>query len=164
MTVILDLSKTAALVALFLCSEQAAQGAERPIARSSVPAVVITALTGKYPKWSTLAFVEERDQGRTIYEATLGRGAERLEVDVSPQGAILAEEAVIDLVRAPAAVREAFARSSFGKGRILCVERAISFPEKRVEFEIDVKLGSHTIELAYDAGGRLLSQGNADGG
>jgi hypothetical protein len=160
-TMFLEFSKATAVLAFLVCCEHVAHAAERSIARGSVPAAVITALAGEYPKWSALGFVEEHEHGRTVYEASLGRGAERLEVDVTPQGVVLGEEAVIDLARTPTAVRDAFVRSQVAKGRVLRVERAISFPEKRVQFEIDVKVGARTVELAYDATGRLLSRENA---
>ena len=74
------------------------------------PAAVTDAVAKKFPKATVQACKAERDEGRDQFEVKLTKAdGGKVEVDVSPAGAILQTEEVVPLDQVPAAVTKAFA-------------------------------------------------------
>lgn len=131
---------------------------------ADVPAQVLAAFKKKYPSARADKFEREAgkgaEKGKTIYEIKFRDGKKKLEIELTAEGALLAEEEVITKKDLPEAVRKSFAESEYGKAqwKLVQIEK-----KKQVEgkpetlFEIEVAQKGEVTELSYDEAGKLLS-------
>ena len=80
-------------------------------AKLSCPTEVSASVEKAYPNAKVSSCKQENEDGKTTYEVKLEKkGARKLVLDVTPEGAILQTEKRIRLRAVPKAVREAFAK------------------------------------------------------
>lgn len=145
------------VLGILLLSANIASADETRIARSSVPKPVLDAVVAKYPKAKMLEFSRETEEHGTVYEVKLEASGARVEVEVSPEGAILEEERVISPADLPSAVKAALLRSRYAKAKVERAEKvtATADPEHPT-YELEVVLDAKRSELVFSADGRLL--------
>src|SRR5436189_2586174 len=73
----------------------AAEPPPKKLQKAEVPKVVLDAVTKKYPQAKLNSFEQEMSEGRMIYEISIDAGKGKMDVEVSPEGKIVAEESVI---------------------------------------------------------------------
>ena len=151
----------AAGMTLFLVAPVAAK--ETVIKEAEVPKPVTETLVRQYPAAKVDKFELEEEHGKRLYEATFRDGNRDIEVKLTPQGELVEEEEMIAEKDLPEAVRKSFAGSKYGKSKISKVERVVDLAKKdkkdkqdQPTFDIKVTDGGKTVELRYDATGKLL--------
>lgn len=166
----------AVALGLGLPSVQDALAKDEILKEADVPAPVVAAFKKKYPNARADKFEREpgkgADKGKTIYEIKFRDGKKKLEIELTPEGAILAEEEVIAKKDLPEAVRKSFAESEYGKAqwKLKQIEKKTLLektPDKKPDqkpdqkpetiFEIEVAAKGEVMELSYDDAGKLLS-------
>jgi hypothetical protein len=148
----------------------AALAKDEYLKESDVPAQVLAAFKKKYPNARADKFEREpgkgTEKGKTIYEIKFRDAGKKLEVELTPEGTIIAEEEVITQKQLPEAVRKSFAETEYGKGpwKLKQIERK-GPPDKKDEviYEIEVMAKGEVVELSYDPAGKLISTEKEDG-
>src|SRR5882672_9241680 len=130
---------------------ESATAKERRVEKAEVPPAVVAAVSAKYAKGKLTGFTKDEAHGTTVFEVRVELGTERREVEVAPGGKILGEERALSFQETPGAVQRAFAHSRFAKGEVLRAEESTRYvPATKVTYELLVKVGERTLELAYD--------------
>ena len=134
-----------------------AQATESVIKEAEVPAPVLAAFKKKYPSAGRLEFERETEHGKQFYEIKWRDGARELETKFTAEGELVEEEEVITERALPEPVRKSLAASAHAKAKIKKIER-VTHKDKpeQATFEIKIAEGGKTIELLYDAAGKLL--------
>jgi hypothetical protein len=106
------------------------------------PAAVTTAIEKKFPKATVQVCKAEREDGHDQFEVKLTKAdGGKVEVDVSPAGAVLQTEEVVPLDQVPAAVKKAFA-AKYPKATPTRAEKqtpATGKPSYELAFQVDGK-------------------------
>jgi hypothetical protein len=132
---------------------------EKKVAESAVPKVVRDGLAKKYATEKRLGWSKEVEDGKTTYEAQIVNAAgHRVDVDVSPEGKILAEEETLDNAAAPDAVKKALSASpKYGTWTVKKTEKVTHADKPDApEYELVVSNGKAAAELVFAADGKLL--------
>jgi hypothetical protein len=117
----------AGLIALGVTTANAAEEpAEKKLKESEVPKAVLGAVTRKYPKAKLEKFGQETDEGKPIYEVEIRSGQDKISIDVSPEGKILAEETTIPASALPPAVKAGLTASKYKGWKIAKAEKVIT--------------------------------------
>src|SRR5262249_16815238 len=131
---------------------------ETAIKKSEMPAAALAAVAHKYPNAKQVGFTREEEQNQIIFEIEILDGKRHMDIDLSPQGKILAEELWIGEEALPAAVRQAVA-DNFRKWSVKRVERIVTEEnEATPHFELLVTQGKQKLEIVFDETGRLIKQ------
>ncbi len=132
---------------------------EKKVQEAEVPKPVLEAVAHKYPRARRVGYEKEIEKGRTTFEVKVVDGSRRIDVDLSIDGKILAEEEVITMGDTPDAVRRALATSEkYGKWTVRRVERVVKDEKTDApEFEIGLFSGAQRAEVTFAADGRVLS-------
>jgi hypothetical protein len=147
------------VVALGIGLAASAAAREHRVDRANVPGAVLAAVSAKYSTGTMTRFTKEEEHGKIVYEVTVELGADRRELDVSPEGKIQGEERTLPFEQTPTAVQKAFAHSRFGKGSVLRAEESTRYlPTLKVTYELLVRAGERKLELVYDAKGKLVGR------
>lgn len=154
----------AAAMLIGLPSVPDALAKDEVLKEADVPAPVMAAFKKKYPSARADKFEREAgkgtEKGKTIYEIKFRDGKKKLEVELTPEGTIVAEEEVITKKDLPEAVRKSFAESEYGKAqwKLKQIEKKTQIEGKQATvFEIEVMAKGEVMELSYDDAGKLLS-------
>jgi hypothetical protein len=144
---------------LMLVSASAIAG-ETPIGEKQVPRPVLEAIAKKYPTAKRAGFTKETDEGKTTYEVQIVDSGRKIDVDVTPEGKISAEEETITVEALPPAVRQALARSvKYGKWTIERAERIIKDENVSAPtYELVVAGNKHSAEIVFDPAGNLVKE------
>lgn len=111
-------------------------------AKSTCPASVTGGVQKAYPESKTKSCKQEKVEGKIQYEAVIKtKDARKIEIDLSPDGAILLTEEKVPMESLPAAVTTAF-ETKYPKDKILGAE-------KQAKTDGDV-----TFELAFKDNGK----------
>jgi hypothetical protein len=127
---------------------------ERKIKRSDLPAAVEKTVTGQSQGATILGYSEERENGKTYYEAELMVNGHSKDLLIEGNGTIAEVEEQIAFDRLPAAVRDGLLAKA-GKGKLLKVE-SITKHDKLVAYEAKVLTGAKKSEVQVDPDGRPL--------
>jgi uncharacterized membrane protein YkoI len=150
----------AAGMTLFLVAPVAAK--ETVINEADVPKPVTATIVRQYPAAKVDKFELEEEHGKRLYEATFRDGNRDIEVKLTAQGELVEEEEVIAEKDLPESVRKSFTGSKYGKSKISKIERVLDLTKKdkkdQPTFDIKISDGGKTIELRYDATGKLLGK------
>ena len=149
------------VVALFALSlAGAARADEKRVKESDVPAPVLAAVAKKYPTAKKTGFSKEVENKKTTFEINLTDGAKKIEVELTPDGKIVAEEQEIALEAVPAGVRKALAESAkYGKWTVKKAERVVNNEnEAAPNFELLVVSGAKKAEVVFDKDGKLVKE------
>lgn len=153
----------AAALLLGLPPVQDALAKDEVLKEADVPAQVLAAFKKKYPNARADKFEREAgkgtEKGKTIYEIKFRDGKKKLEIELSAEGALLAEEEVITKKDLPEAVRKSFTESEYGKAQwtLKQIEKKKIEGKPETIFEIEVAQKGEVTELSYDEAGKLLS-------
>jgi hypothetical protein len=113
------------------------------------PAAVTTAIEKKFPKSTVQVCKAEREDGHDQFEVVLTKAdRSKVEVDVSPAGAILQTEEVVALDQVPAPVMKAFA-AKYPKATPTRAEKqtpATGKPSYELAFQADGKRKEATFQ------------------
>jgi hypothetical protein len=147
------------LMAILLCASAVAVAGEKKIEEKDVPKAALDSVAKKYPNAKRVGFERELEGKTTTYEIKIVDGARKLEVELSPDGKITAEEEVIDIKGVPAVVRDALAKSpKWGKWTVKKVERVIKNEKTEApQFEFHVVQNTAKAEVVFDKDGALVS-------
>jgi hypothetical protein len=83
-----------------------AEAAEKTVKPSLVPAAVHDAVKVRYPDARAIRYVRDAEHGKVIYEVTIKAESRTIDVSLSPEGRVLAEEEQITRDALPPAVSE----------------------------------------------------------
>ena len=135
------------------------QASERKLKEADVPKAVIDAVKTAHPDAKITGFEEEKEQGKTVYEVSLGEGANKVELDVSPDGKILTTETVIALNAVPGEVQKAFGASKYGKWTVKKVEKVVDTGhEQDPRFEYQVSNAGKRAEVVFANDGKIVKE------
>jgi hypothetical protein len=150
-----NLSLPLCLPVLALCG--LAHAEEKKIQEAAVPKPVIAKVKQKYPNGKLLGFELETEGGKAAYEVKLSDDAKQLEVVLSPDGKILAEEEKIAIEAVPEKVRQALkATPQYGSWTVHHAERVIVDEQADApSYEIKVVKGTTRAELVFTPDGKL---------
>ena len=149
--------KSGLTMAMMLVGATALAG-EVKVAEKDVPIAALDAVAKKYPKARRVGFEKESEGGKVAYEVKLVDGTRSIDVDVSPEGKITAEEEVIAISDVPPAVREALARSKYGSWTAKKAERVIK--DEKLDaprYEIQVTNDKSRAEIVFAKDGKIVS-------
>lgn len=152
--------KTLVAVTL-LCMAAQARAGEQRIARADVPKPVLATIEKRFPSAKQLGFERETEKGKVIYEANLLDGTRRIDVDVSPEGALLVVEETIKLEAAPDAVRKGLAASKYAKMPVTKSEKVTHYEADKVTsvaFEFVVGPSAKRVEVVFAENGKILKE------
>ncbi|MDB4966479.1 MAG: hypothetical protein JWN44_2168 [Myxococcales bacterium] len=153
------------IVVLIAFAGFGAVASEKKVAEKEVPKAALDAVSHKYPNAKRVGF-EREDTGKSVsYEVKLVDNARKIDVDVSGDGKILAEEEVIAMTEVPSAVRDALAKSpKYGKWTVKKVERVIKDEKTDAPlYEIVVTSDKSKAEVVFAKDGTLVSTENGAG-
>lgn len=145
--------------ALLLTYMVPAHGAEKTVKASDVPPAVHDAVKTRYPDARAVRYVREAEHGKVTYEVTIKADRRTIDVGLTPEGRVVAEEEQITREDLPPAVARALVDSHYGRSELRRVERIIE-GDRRDEprFEILVRDGAAFVELTFDRHGALTKQ------
>jgi hypothetical protein len=127
---------------------------ERKIKRSDLPAAVEKTVAVQSQGATIRGYSEERENGKTYYEAELMVSGHSKDLLIEGTGTIAEVEEQIAFDTLPAAVRDGLLAKA-GKGKLLKVE-SITKHEKLVAYEAKVLTGAKKSEVQVDPDGRPL--------
>ena len=131
-----------------------AASSERKINRSDLPAAVQAAVAAQSHGAKVRGFAEEKENGKTYYEAQLELKGHSKDVLMDPQGNIVEVEEEVPLRALPAAVRqELLAKTASGK--LLRVE-SLTKQGKLVAYEAQVITNGKKSEIQVGPHGKPL--------
>jgi len=125
-------------------------------AKGACPAAVKTSVYKAYPDAKIRSCKRETHDGKTQYEVKLRAGGKGLELDVSPDGAILLTEEKIELAAVPAVVTSAFS-ARYPKATATLAEKQTA-ADGKVTYELAFKSGGKTKETTFDSAGGFVSE------
>lgn len=128
---------------------------EKKIAESEVPKVVLDSVAKKHPSAKQVGFEREVERGKTIYEVRIVEDGHGIDVDVTPDGAIVEEEE--EIAAPPPAVKAALAaQTAWAAWTVERVERVTSAGATEPRYELELVRGKRKAELVFSADGKLL--------
>jgi uncharacterized membrane protein YkoI len=128
--------------------KEPAEPQEKKLQKADVPKVVLDAVTKKYPTAKLNGFEQEMADGKMIYEIAIDAGKGKMDVEVSPEGKIVAEESVLPPTELPASVKASIAGSKYKSWKMKGAELVIKneqndeplyevvFTQKKAKFEV----------------------------
>lgn len=113
------------VASILLMTAASAVANEAKVAEKDVARAALEAVTKKYPTAKKVGFDKEVEHGNLTYEIKLVDGARHIDVDVSPNGRITAEEEVVAEKDVPKLARDALSMSKYGSWKVKRVERVV---------------------------------------
>ena len=147
----------AALMAPYVAGR--AQAEEKKIDKAAVPKPVIDAVMKKYPAAKIKGYEQDDADNKITYEVSLESGKDKMDIDVSPEGKILAEETIIPKSALPAAVKASIAGSKYKGWTIQTAEKVIH--EEHADepaYEIVVTQKKEKVEVVFDKAGKITKE------
>ena len=141
------------LATLVLGLSASALAQEQRILRKDVPAVVLAAFAGAYPKATIKGYSKEMDKGQTVYEIESVEGKTTRDVTYSADGKLISVEESVNTSELPPGVK-AVLDKKFPGGKILRAEKVTKGTVVGYEFRIE-HLGK-TTEIVFDPKGNEL--------
>jgi len=130
-----------------------ASAQEKRITKSEMPAPVLAAFAKAFPKAQAVAYAQEKEDGKTLYEVESKEGTIHRDVTFEADGKLVVVEESIDVKELPAAVRSALAKE---KGKCELAEKLIR--GQVIEYEFHMKDGKSEFEVVMDASGKVLKR------
>ena len=143
-----------ALAALVLGLTAALAG-ERQIERKEVPAAVLAAFAGAYPKADIKGYSTEEENGQTVYEIESVEGLVTRDVTYTADGAVVSLEETLDTSALPRKVKSAL-KKTFPKGKVLKAEKVTK--GSVVAYEFQIELNGQKTEVVFDPQGNELER------
>jgi hypothetical protein len=149
-----------ALVLLVAGAGQArSEEVEKKIEKSEVPRPVLDAVAKKYPSAKMVAFEQADENGKRLYEIGIDQGGAKMDVELTPDGKIAAEESIIKDSEVPAPVKAGLASSKYKGWKVGKIEKVIK-DEKADEplYEFVVTSKKKKFEVVLDKGGKITEE------
>jgi len=127
---------------------------ERQIERKDVPAAVLAAFAGAYPKAEIKGYSTEEENGQTVYEIESVEGLVTRDVTYATNGTVVSLEETLDTSALPRKVKSAL-NKKFPKGKVLKAER-VTKGGTVVEYEFKVEDKGKKFEIVFDPEGNEL--------
>ncbi len=127
---------------------------ERQIKRSDLPAAVDKTVAARSQGATVRGYSEERENGKTYYEADLMVNGHNRDILIEADGTIAEVEEQIAFDTLPAAVKEGLLVKA-GKGKLVKVE-SITKHDKLVAYEAQVLTGTKKSEVQVGPDGKPL--------
>ena len=143
----------AAAAMLFLVFVSA-QGQEKKIQRSALPAAVEKTVVEQSKGATIRGFSQEKENGQTYYEAELMVNGHTKDVLVDGNGSVVEVEEQVSTESLPAAVRHGL-QDKAGKGKLVKVE-TLTKKDKLVAYEAKVLTNGKTSEVQVGTDGKAL--------
>jgi uncharacterized membrane protein YkoI len=154
-------SITIIAVSAGLCfSAFAAEDTEQKVSLDKLPAAVAKALQAQAGKDKITDLSKERENGKTLYEATFKRNGRVHDVTVDEEGKLVSDEETIPTSEAPDAIREAIEREHPG-GKINKLERITE--GKKVSYEALISSKGKREEIKFDTKGKVIEREDKTG-
>jgi hypothetical protein len=143
------------LLATALCAvSSAAEEHEKKINRSDLPAAVEKTVAAQTQGATIRGFNEEKENGKTYYEAELTVNGHSKDILIDPTGAVVEVEEQVDFASLPAAVRSGL-QAKAGSGKLGKVE-SITKHDKVVAYEAKVVTNGKRTEIQVGPDGKPL--------
>ena len=144
-----------AVIAATLCAiSSPAEEHEKKINRSDLPAAVEKTVAAQTQGATIRGFNEEKENGKTYYEAELTVNGHSKDILIDPAGAIVEIEEQVDLTSLPAAVQSGL-QAKAGSGKLGKVE-SITKRDKIVAYEAKVTTNGKRSEIQVGPDGKPL--------
>lgn len=143
------------LAALVLGLTAATVAGERQIERKDVPAAVLTAFAGAYPKAEIKGYSTEEDKGLTVYEIESVEGLVTRDVTYAADGTLVSLEETLDTSALPRKVKAAL-NKAFPKSKVLKAEKMTK--GTAVTYEFQIELNGQKTEVVFDPQGNELER------
>jgi hypothetical protein len=143
-----------ALVVLTFAAFSVAQGEEKHIKRSDLPAAVQKAVDAQAEGATVKGFSQEKEKGQTYYETEMIVNGHTKDVLMDPTGAVVEVEEEVALDSLPAAVKDGL-QAKAGKGKLVKVE-SLTKQDKLVAYEAQVRTGGKKSEVQVGPDGKPL--------
>jgi hypothetical protein len=156
----MKLFQKVALVALaVLGAALPARAGEKAVKESDISKPALEAVKKKYPKAKLVKFAKEEEDGKTTYEVSIEDGKRKIDIDLSPEGKILAEEETIEADALPKEVKKGLAESKYAKWKVKRAEKIVE-EEKAEEatYELLLTDGENTSEVVFDKAGKITHE------
>lgn len=148
------------LLGALLLGSGVASAEEKKIPESQVPRPVIAAVGKKYPDAKLKGFEKETDQGKIRYEVSIvstSKGS--VDIDLSPEGKILAEETKIKTAALPKTVKNGVSTSKYQAWKVTGWEKVIENERDDQPFYEGVFLSKDKkVEVVFDAQGKITKE------
>src|SRR5437764_11588859 len=133
---------------------------EQKVKETDVPKAAIDAVKKKYPKATLKEFAKESDKdGRVTYEVVIEDGKRKIDIDLSPEGKILAEEETISEEALPEAVKKAIKASKYAKATLKKAEKIVKEEkEETAAYECVFVDGDKKTEVVFDKTGTITKE------
>jgi uncharacterized membrane protein YkoI len=129
--------------------------AEKKISFDQLPAPVKAAVQRAFGKSKILSVEEEREEGKLVYEVKAKHEGHVVELELTGEGTVIAEERQLKLEEAPAAIRQAVTSSLPAGGKVEGVEQVTEAGV--VTFEVAVKKADGArVELIIQGDGGVV--------
>jgi hypothetical protein len=144
-----------AVIATTLCAVSLpAQEHEKKITRSDLPPAVEKTVAAQTQGATIRGFNEEKENGKTYYEAELTVNGHSKDILIDPTGAVAEIEEQVDLASLPAAVQSGL-QAKAGSGKLGKVE-SITKHDKVVAYEAKVVTNGKRSEIQVGPDGKPL--------
>ena len=144
-----------ALAALVLGLTATTLAGERQIERKDVPAAVLAAFAGAYPKAEIKGYSTEEENGQTVYEIESVEGLVTRDVTYATNGTLISLEETLDTSALPRKVKSAL-HKAFPKGKVLKAERITK--GTAVTYEFQIEHNGQKSEVVFDPQGNELER------
>ncbi|HYQ86532.1 MAG TPA: PepSY-like domain-containing protein [Bacteroidota bacterium] len=148
------------LCLLFGAGRNASTAGEKKISKKQIPAAVLAAFKTNYPAATIKGQAVETEKGKKFYEIESVDGKTNRDLLYTPDGKISEIEEGMDIGTLPAAMKGTVDMAYPG-GKLLKAEKVIRGTD--VTYELHVKVGKKTKEVALDASGKILETDKKNG-
>ena len=134
-------------------------GDKKKLTEKEVPKPVVTAVAAKYPDAKNIAYGQENEHGKSIYEVEFKQATTDVSLDVSPEGKILVEETVVAASALPAAVKQGIDGSKYKSWKVDKAEKVIEGDKADAPvYEVVVKSKGKKVEVVFDKDGKITKE------
>jgi uncharacterized membrane protein YkoI len=132
---------------------------EKKLQQADVPRVVLDTVTRKYPTAKMTSFEQEMADGKLIYEIAIETAKGKMDVEVSPEGKIVAEESGIPPTALPAPVKASIAGSKYKTWKMKGAELVIKNEQKEEPiYEVVFTQKKEKFEVVFDKTGKITEE------
>jgi uncharacterized membrane protein YkoI len=132
--------------------------ADEKVELDKLPAVVKKAVQKRYPDAKLVKADKETEDGKTVYDVAITIGAQKMSIDVTPEGKIVGYEKTIDAKKLPKVVSDAF-HAKYPKATMRGVEEIYKVDgddEKMEGYEIKLTTADNKkMEVVINSEGKI---------
>ena len=131
------------------------------VAFEKLPEAVKAAVLKAYPGAKVISSEEEKEEGKVVYEVKFKHGGQVIELSMTVDGQVVAEEKVVKLEQTPELVRKAIAAALPKGARVERVEQVTEAGKVTYEAAVHNADGSR-LELVVDGEGGVVTRNEKD--